>query len=426
MQEKDPIEITDSDLLTLKLNLVALSIQLDMTSPLEQIFERFGSSINTGKFALFIKDQTWQLAMTNLLIYHGFQPQFVAQLLKAQIKPLHLTAKRDVRIIGLIPFDPITTESQLTIPTITIQGDSHSITITSVAHSQQACQELIDETVDSLNATATKHLEQSTRNHDFPLEYQQQDDTWLETTANAIDQIRNGAFEKIVLSRRARSIHNSDLSRISSIKKLLATYPGTLVFSYFQLLGASPELLIKRQANNLLSHPLAGTSKRENVLDLINSEKNLHEHELVTSFITKHLAQFCESIEVPQKPSVIYFDTICHLSTQISAKLMTSEGSDSLTLLLAIHPTPAVAGVPQRAAIEFIQTHEPEPRIYYAGAVGFQDLDDDGEWHLIIRTVALMKDYIEYQAGVGLVAESNPLFEKQELTAKIDSMHNVI
>lgn len=420
------IVLNNHKLDTMPLRLHAKTICTDNGSSIPRLLNAFHQEVQSGEATILYKRDSLIIAVGAILTYHGDDPDRLTQYLVSNLEPESTDHLCDVKIFGLLPFDPTSNGSIFKLPRFTISANAESIKILSVGLSDSQKEQHINEALYKLENYQDLAAANVKIRNEQTLQFTQENSTWIKAAEIAIAAISAGEFEKIVLSRRAIVNTKSQISRTAALDELTRLYPGAMSFSTLNLLGASPELLIKRSSHHVQSHPLAGTAPKEDELLLINSEKDNHEHRLVTSFISKQLEQYCDDIEMAEKPTITTFGPICHLGTKIEGRLLKDNPASSLELLRAIHPTPAVSGVPQRQAIDFIQKYEDEPRHFYAGAIGYQSLDGDGEWYLIIRTVALFANSIEFQAGVGLVASSNSESEITELEAKIRSMLPIV
>lgn len=210
--------------------------------------------------------------------------------------------------------------------------------------------------------------------------------------------------------------------------------PGTATQPAAILLGASPELLVRREGDKVFINPLAGSiprhadpaqdqARREG---LAVSEKDLREHSYVVNDIVRVLREHCEDMQVPAGPSVIGTDALWHLSTFISGRLKNPQMS-ALELSCALHPTPAICGFPTAQAFEHIQALEPFDREYFAGLVGWQREDGDGEWALTLRCARYDGNrQLRLYAGAGTVAGSDPDSEIRETETKMATFMRAI
>ncbi|MEG0921062.1 MAG: isochorismate synthase [Comamonas sp.] len=200
------------------------------------------------------------------------------------------------------------------------------------------------------------------------------------------------------------------------------------------MLGASPELLVRREGDKVFINPLAGSIPRHSdpIQDqarregLAISEKDLREHSYVVNDIVRILREHCAALEVPDGPSVIGTDALWHLSTFITGTLKNPEMT-ALELSCALHPTPAICGFPTAVAFEHIHELEPFDREYFAGLVGWQRESGDGEWALTLRCAKYDGDRsLRLYAGAGTVAGSDPDSEIRETATKMETFMRAI
>lgn len=196
-----------------------------------------------------------------------------------------------------------------------------------------------------------------------------------------------------------------------------------------ELVGISPELLLRKEGGRIVSNPLAGSAKRQRdpredtraAERLERSEKDQYEHRLVTENIRAVLAPLCTELDVPDRPSVIQTSALWHLSTRIAGALK-DPGLTALELACILHPTPAVCGFPTERARKLIRYVEPFERGFFTGLVGWCDARGNGEWAVTIRCGVVRRDTLRLFAGAGIVTASNPASEWDEVQAKLGTM----
>lgn len=266
---------------------------------------------------------------------------------------------------------------------------------------------------------------------------------YAEMVASALEQIATGALHKVVLGRCLDVVSDPPLVAGEVIDRLLATRPGRYVFSVpLQepeapgplLLGASPELLVRREGDLITCTPLAGSAPRSDDADedaaraagLLASAKDLAEHAFVVDAIVHALKDVCVEVESPAGPELMATDTVWHLASPIRARLAAGlDGPSALRLAQMLHPTPAVGGVPTEAANATIAALEGDLRDYFAGCVGWVDGNGDGEFAVTIRSAVIDGDRLRLFAGAGIVAGSDPALEVIETGAKLATMGRV-
>ncbi|MGC4934673.1 isochorismate synthase [Gordonia sp. DT30] len=255
--------------------------------------------------------------------------------------------------------------------------------------------------------------------------------THRDRVRRAVAAITAGDLDKVVLARTVRAVLDSP-AEVTGLLDALAhgnsehnafavdTGPGWL-------LGASPELLLRKAGREVTCRPYAGSAPRfpDPVADrearekLAASGKDHREHAFVVDHLRRRLAPLCDEITIPDAPQLLSTGEMWHLATPIRAHL-TDPDLNALELALALSPTPAVCGTPTDVAAQFIRDHE-EPRGNYAGAVGWADAHGDGEWMVTIRCLEIDSDGRSFRtwAGGGIVADSDPDAELAETTAKL-------
>jgi isochorismate synthase len=263
--------------------------------------------------------------------------------------------------------------------------------------------------------------------------------TYADGVAKAVEHLKNKDLDKVVLARAL----DLTAAQAIDIPKLLLTLAQRNAHGYTFavnlsaspesriLIGASPELLLRKQGKLVFSNPLAGSAARSSdpVEDrqrgeaLLQSAKDLHEHKVVVEAVAAGLRPFCSTLNVPACPVLLHTETMWHLSTEISGELI-DEATTSLTLAAALHPTPAVCGYPNVAARELIAQIEPFDRGFYTGMVGWCDAKGDGEWIITIRCAEIAGNTLRLFAGAGIVAASLPASELAETSAKFRTMLN--
>ena len=244
-------------------------------------------------------------------------------------------------------------------------------------------------------------------------------------------------LQKLVLARALRLVADETMDPMTILHRLIDADPEATGYladlspaggAYLGtvLVGASPELLVARIGDQVLCQPFAGSAPRSadpgtdeaNGAALAASGKNRHEHQLVVDTMRACLEPLCTGLQVAAEPRLSGTAALWHLNTPIRGTLRQS-ATTALDLALALHPTPAVGGVPTAAAVDAIAAAE-EDRGFYAGAVGWCDARGDGRWVVAIRGAELSADRRSAlaRAGGGIVAESDPDDEVAETTTK--------
>jgi menaquinone-specific isochorismate synthase len=255
---------------------------------------------------------------------------------------------------------------------------------------------------------------------------------YVAAVAAAVAAIVGGRLAKVVLARRLDLRFGSPIDPWLVLRRLHQLEPACTAFSYpvegGRFLGASPELLVSRRGPAVRSNPLAGTVALTGdpagdgaaAARLLASDKDLAEHELVVVEIARALRAAGATLAPTGPPSVTRLGSVAHLATPVVGRLTDrAGGSGVLELLSALHPTPAVGGVPRPVALRWITELEAAPRRHWAGPVGWVDGQGDGDWMIGIRSARLSGPVAELWAGAGIVAGSDPAAELAETTAKL-------
>lgn len=257
---------------------------------------------------------------------------------------------------------------------------------------------------------------------------------------SALEIFAKGDVNKIVLSRAMDVTLDRALDYGRVLPDLLArnghgytfaipAWTGEGAESAGVMVGASPELLVRREGDRIFVNPLAGSIGRHSdpAIDqarregLAVSEKDLREHSYVVQDIVRILREHCDELDVPEGPSVIGTDALWHLSTFITGRLR-NPSMTALELSCALHPTPAICGYPTAGAFEQIRKLEPFDRGFFAGLVGWQRENGDGEWALTLRCALHDGDKrLRLYAGAGTVAGSDPDSEITETATKMET-----
>jgi menaquinone-specific isochorismate synthase len=260
------------------------------------------------------------------------------------------------------------------------------------------------------------------------------DDRWLEAVSVALTRIREGTLEKVVLARDVRLWSRQPFDTDLLLSELSQRFPSCMTFLVDHLVGASPELLLRRDDKTLHSRVLAGTTVRGADADadgaagarLLASAKDRHEHDLALSSAVEALAPVCTDLRYPDAPSLVRLDNVQHLGSDLTGTLDAAQDTHILALLARLHPTAAVGGVPRDRAIATIRELEGMSRGRYAGPVGWCTPDGDGEFAVALRCGEIHGDRARLFAGAGIVAGSLPEDELTETWLKLRAMTGVL
>ncbi len=241
--------------------------------------------------------------------------------------------------------------------------------------------------------------------------------------AVAAARIRDGVLDKVVLAHDLVATAARPIDERLLLGRLAGGYPDCWTFDVEGLVGASPELLIRRQGRQIASRVLAGTAWREHsddpvAADLLHSAKDVVEHAYAVRSVSDVLSPACDHLDVPDRPSPLELANLTHLSTDITGRL--GEFAPTVLELAArLHPTAAVGGSPTELARQVIRELEPMSRGRYAAPVGWIDGRGDGEFAIALRCAQVNGRSVRLLAGCGIVADSDPDTEAREAQIKM-------
>jgi menaquinone-specific isochorismate synthase len=247
---------------------------------------------------------------------------------------------------------------------------------------------------------------------------------WDTAVKAALGAIERGDLAKVVLAREVLIEADAPFDLVDVLRRLRAQQLGCFVYASDGLVGASPELLVRRAGTTVESRPVAGTTVADNeeaLRALAHSAKDNREHNFVVEAIAESLGRVCRDLEVGMVPDVAVFGPVAHLATPIRGEL-TDPAPSALELARLLHPTPAVGGTPRAAALAAIPALEGFDRGRYAGPVGWVDARGNGEWAIALRCAELDGTRARLVAGAGIVEGSDPAAEWAETQVKLEPM----
>ncbi|MES9608518.1 isochorismate synthase [Actinomadura sp. NPDC000929] len=268
---------------------------------------------------------------------------------------------------------------------------------------------------------------------------------WKHAVATAVDRIRRGHLRtgapppprpadntghlgKVVLARDLTVRADTPIDARVLLQRLAARYPGCYTFSCAGMVGATPELLIRRTGGDIESLVLAGTTARGDTpaddqaraARLFTSAKDREEHRYAAEMVRDALTPLCAHLTVPDEPELLTLPNVLHLASPLRGRLAADRSV--LDVVAALHPTPAVCGTPTDTAMDLIRELEGMDRGRYAGPVGWVDARGDGEWGIALRCAEIDGTRARLFAGCGIVADSDPDAELAEARAKFRPM----
>ncbi len=251
---------------------------------------------------------------------------------------------------------------------------------------------------------------------------------WEQAVAAAVSAIAAAQLRKIVLALDLNATAPQEFDSRVLLTRLVDRYPDCYTFACAGLVGATPELLIRRSGLSVQSLVLAGTTPRggtqaaDDALGaaLLASAKDQDEHSYAVDDVRAALRPLCADLRVEDRPSLLRLANVQHLATEVHGQLDEGEArtQSALALAAALHPTAAVCGTPAETAMDLIRELEGMDRGRYGGPVGWVDARGNGEWAIALRCAELSGNQARLFAGSGIVAGSDPAAELAEAQTK--------
>ncbi|MDD3014081.1 MAG: anthranilate synthase component I [Candidatus Gastranaerophilales bacterium] len=265
---------------------------------------------------------------------------------------------------------------------------------------------------------------------------------WINAVNTAKEHILAGDIFQVVLSQRF-CVERNNMDTFTIYRSLRSINPSPylyyLNFNDFQIIGSSPEILVKCNTDKVASlRPIAGTRRRgidteeDQALrdELLQDPKEVAEHVMLVDLGRNDLGRVCEygSVKVKRFMDVEKYSHVQHIVTDITGKLQ--DNIDSIDLVKACFPAGTVSGAPKIRAMEIIYDLEKAARGPYAGCVGYFGFNNEINTAITIRTMLVRDNKLFIQAGAGIVADSDPETEyietQNKAAALVQAINNVV
>ena len=256
---------------------------------------------------------------------------------------------------------------------------------------------------------------------------------WLESVAGAAAAVRDSSeLAKVVLARDLRVWASDALDVRVLARRMAERFDGCWTFINSGLVGATPELLVRRLGERVESIVLAGSIGRAADIDddkqlgesLLSSTKDRVEHDIAVASVVERLSGVCAEVAADREPWLLRLANVQHLATRVGAR---ADGTRSaLSLAGVLHPTAAVCGTPRAEAMQRIRDTEGMDRGRYSGPVGWVDGDGNGEFGIALRCAEVTGNTARLFAGAGIVGESLPELELEETRLKLRAMQSAL
>lgn len=251
--------------------------------------------------------------------------------------------------------------------------------------------------------------------------------------SKAVSAIQENKFSKVVLSRKEEMLI-TDFNLELAMQKMISLYPNAFRYLFYHpkigtWMGATPEQFVKIKGSALSTVALAGTQLAKGDNNPVWQEKEKKEQQFVTDFIVESLDDMVKEITVSQ-PYSVKAGNLWHLKTDVSAKLKSQKLLQNI--IEALHPTPAVCGLPKQSAKDFILKNEGYDREYYSGFLGELNIDlsnfnmKQSDLFVNLRCMKVEKNKAQLFVGCGITSESNPQAEYVETANKTLTMKRIL
>lgn len=250
-------------------------------------------------------------------------------------------------------------------------------------------------------------------------------ETHIKLVDSGIKAIQNNLFKKVVLSRKEEVLlENFDLT--TTFQKLLYLYPTAMVYIWFHpkiglWLGATPETLVKINNNQFKTMSLAGTQVFQKDMEVTWQQKEIDEQQFVTDYILDRLNPITEHISTSDV-NTIKAGNLVHLQTTIEG----THRKNIAEIIDALHPTPAVCGLPKEISKQFILDNENYQRTYYTGYLGELNIENNSNLFVNLRCMEIIQATAHIYVGGGITVDSNPEKEWLETVAKTGTMKKAL
>ena len=347
------------------------------------------------------------------------------------------TVDDDIRLPGSGPiafasfaFDPNPGSSVVTVPARLIGRRNGVSWLTVTGASPRDVRRVIDETLTTLrqpSAVPTPPDDITYGNGSLSISQ------WQGAVTEAVRRIDAGELDKVVLARDVVANSSNTIDPRFVLGALAARYPSCWTFSVDGLIGATPEMLVRRNGDSVTSRVLAGTVRRSSdatsdaslAESLLDSAKDHAEHAYAVQSVAHALSAHCTDLDVPATPRLLRLANVQHLVTDVTGVL--ADGAAVLGLAASLHPTAAVCGTPTERALGIIRELEGLDRGRYSGPVGWMDARGDGEFGIALRCAKIESNHqLRLFAGCGLVSGSTADAELAESAAKLVPMRDAL
>ena len=261
-----------------------------------------------------------------------------------------------------------------------------------------------------------------------------EDEHYKSNIRQAKSHLQNGDIFQVVLSRRYEQSYSGDVFNVYRSLRSINPSPYLYFFDYggYKIFGSSPEAQISISETTAEIHPIAGTFKRtgdtlldiEKAAELREDAKENAEHVMLVDLARNDLSKHTTNVHIKKYQEIQYFSHVIHLTSVVEGTLRSRE--DALEIYADTFPAGTLSGAPKYKAMQIIDKLETTGRGFYGGAIGMIGLNGNVNQAILIRSFLAMNKKLRYQAGAGIVIDSNEESELQEVNNKLAALKAAI
>ncbi len=261
-----------------------------------------------------------------------------------------------------------------------------------------------------------------------------EDEQYKSNIRQAKSHLQNGDIFQVVLSRRYEQSYSGDVFNVYRTLRSINPSPYLYFFDYggYKIFGSSPEAQITISGDTAEIHPIAGTFKRtgdtlldiEKAAELRSDPKENAEHVMLVDLARNDLSKHTTNVHVKKYQEIQYFSHVIHLTSVVEGTL--SDPDDALDIYADTFPAGTLSGAPKYKAMQIIDKLETTGRGFYGGAIGMIGLNGSINQAILIRSFLAIDRTLRYQAGAGIVIDSDEESELQEVNNKLAALKAAI
>ena len=260
------------------------------------------------------------------------------------------------------------------------------------------------------------------------------DDEFVELVKKGIHHCHRGDVFQIVLSRRFSQAFSGDEFTLYRVLRSVNPSPYLFYFDFgdYKIFGSSPEAQLIVKDGKAEIHPIAGTFRRtgNDVQDaararkLAQDHKENSEHVMLVDLARNDLSRHGNQVVVEKDREIQFYSHVIHLVSKVTG--VKKESTSTMQIVADTFPAGTLSGAPKHRAMQLIEDYENRSRAFYGGAIGFMDFNGNYNHAIIIRSFLSKNKTLHFQAGAGVVSESVPENELQEVYNKLGALNKAL